>query len=152
MKNSVETINGNTFKCCSLLKAYFETQNKNLAVVEFPSSITYGSLEWLIYVFYSCLLDYGMRSKIYHQNLINTYFKHPEIFNPKYVINNQNNEQLLLDTIKNNIHPRYPNIALKKWISVSNELAKYDNLLEIIKSYKYFNELSIFICCVLDLS
>ena len=93
-------------------------------------------------MFYSCLLDYGMRSKIYHQNLINTYSSHPEIFNPRYVINNNQN---LLEILKNNVHPRYPNIAIKKWLTLSNELAKYDNLRETIKSFKSFNDLNEFV-------
>ncbi len=37
-------------------------------------------------MFYSCLLDYGMRSKIYHKNLVDTYEKYPNIFDPNYAI------------------------------------------------------------------
>ena len=40
-----------------------------LADVEFPQNISYGTNEYYLYMFYSCLLDYGMRSKIYHKNL-----------------------------------------------------------------------------------
>lgn len=132
----------NALKCSNLLKEYFSAQTDNLAFINFPKEITYASDAWLTYMFYSCLLDYGMRSKIYHQNLINTYSKHPEIFNPKYIIDNNQN---LLDILKNNVHPRYPNIALKKWLTLSNELAKYDDLLTTIKSFKNFNELNEFV-------
>ncbi len=44
-----------------LLKEYFQNQN-NLAAIEYPVNITYGTNEYFIYMFYSCLLDYGMRS------------------------------------------------------------------------------------------
>ena len=74
MKKNNEEINSiNALQCLSLLKEYFNAQEtKKIANVEFPSSITYKTEEWLYYIFYSCLLDYGIRSKIYHQNLIKT--------------------------------------------------------------------------------
>ncbi len=87
-----------------------------------------------------------MRSKIYHNNLINTYHNFKEIFNPYYVVNNFNNDSSTLQLIiKENIHPRYPNVAVNKWIGLSKELSKYDNLLEKIKSFKTFEELNRFI-------
>lgn len=45
----------------------------------------------------------------------------------------------------NNIHPRYPNIAIKKWLTLSNELIKYNNISDYLKSIKSFEELSRFI-------
>lgn len=134
-------------KVLKLLQEYFVTENiNNIAKVEFPKKIKYKSNEWLYYIFYSCLLDYGMRSKVYHKNLINTYNKYPNIFNPKYVVFNYGDSSMDLNKIiKENIHPRYPNVALNKWIKLSYILNQYDNLLEQIKSFKVFNELNLFI-------
>lgn len=116
---------------------------RELASVNFPRSIPYGTNEYYLYMFYSCLLDYGMRSKIYHNNLINTYEKYPSIFCPKYV--SQMKEAELHSIIVKNIHPRYPNVATKKWINISNELLKYDNILSYLKIMKDINELNQFI-------
>lgn len=91
-------------------------------------------------MFYSCLLDYGMCSKIYHKNLINTYKKYPSIFSPKYVSQMEENE--LHNIIVNNIHPRYPSVAIKKWINLSKELLKYDNILNHLKTIKNIDGLS----------
>ncbi|MGN0974255.1 MAG: hypothetical protein ACI4OT_05875 [Bacilli bacterium] len=124
------------------LNNYFADKER-LANVEFPKNINYGTNEYFIYMFYSCLLDYGVRSKIYHKNLINTYEKYPSIFCPKYVSQMKENE--LNDIIVNNIHPRYPNLATKKWINLSNELLKYDNILNYLKTIKNIDGLSQFI-------
>jgi len=126
---------------------YYESQDSStLATVDFPNEIEYKSNEWLIYIFYSCLLDYGMRSQNYHNNLINTYHIYPQIFNPKYVKEKfTTNKAELLNIMKNNIHPRYPNVAVDKWLNLSIELSKYDNLLDKIKEFNNFNELNLFI-------
>lgn len=124
------------------LNNYFADKER-LANVEFPKNINYGTNEYFLYMFYSCLLDYGMRSKIYHKNLINTYEKYPSIFYPKYVSQMKENE--LNNIIVNNIHPRYPNVATKKWINLSNELLKYDNILNYLKTIKNIDGLSQFI-------
>lgn len=126
---------------------YYDNKDSNtLATVDFPKSLEYKSNEWLIYIFYSCLLDYGMRSQNYHNNLINTYHIYPQIFNPNYVTTTfMTNKEKLLDIMKINIHPRYPNVAIDKWLNLSLELSKYDNLLSKIKEFKNFNELNLFI-------
>ncbi len=102
---------------------YYSNEDSNtLATVDFPKKLEYKSNEWLINIFYSCLLDYGMRSQNYHNNLINTYHLYPQIFNPKYVKENYTtNKDELLSIMKNNIHPRYPNVALDKWLNLSIE-------------------------------
>lgn len=131
-------------KCCdvvNVLNSYF-SQSKDIASIEYPVSIKYKSIDYYIYMFYSCLLDYGMRSKTYHSNLINTYYKYRELFTPSYVI--KSNEEELKNIIVNNIHPRYPNIALKKWIKLSNGLDKLD-ILNILTNIRSYNELEIFI-------
>ena len=114
-----------------------------LADVEFPQNISYGTNEYYLYMFYSCLLDYGMRSKIYHKNLIDTYKKYSRIFCPKYV--EKMSEKDLYNIIVNNIHPRYPNVAIKKWLTLSNELIKYDSIISYLKSIRSFEELNEFI-------
>lgn len=134
--------NENANKVLKLLQQYFsKEQETEIANVEYPDTIEYGSNEWLIYVFYSCLLDYGTRSKIYHKNLIDTYKKYPDIFNEK----NNFNEEKLNEIIRNNIHPRYPNVATKKWINLSKELAKYEDLKSKIQEFKCFSELENFV-------
>lgn len=115
----------------------------NLANVEFPQIINYGTNEYYIYMFYSCLLDYGMRSKVYHKNLINAYEKYPNIFSPSYVSTMSETE--LHNIIVNNIHPRYPNVATKKWITLSNELIKYVSVLDYLKNISSFDELNEFV-------
>ncbi|MCI8467114.1 MAG: hypothetical protein HFI08_02835 [Bacilli bacterium] len=126
---------------------YYSNKDSNtLATVDFPKYLEYKSNEWLIYIFYSCLLDYGMRSQNYHNNLISTYHIYPQIFNPKYVIASfTTKKEELLRIMKNNIHPRYPNVAVDKWLNLSKELSKYDNLLDKIKEFNNFNELNLFI-------
>lgn len=129
------------------LNEYYGNKDSNtLATVDFPKTIEYKSNEWLLYIFYSCLLDYGMRSQKYHDNLINTYHIYPEIFDPKYVVENYaTNKEMLLSIMKDNIHPRYPNVAVEKWIHLSLELSKYNNLLIKIKEFESFHELNLFI-------
>lgn len=124
------------------LNNHFENKVE-LANVEFPKKINYGTNEYYIYMFYSCLLDYGMRSKIYHKNLIDTYEKHSKIFCPSYV--SKISEDELHNIIVNNIHPRYTNVATRKWINLSNELIKYDSILYYLKSISNFEELNKFI-------
>lgn len=122
-------------KVIKLLHDYYKDSSETLASVDAPKSIQYASNEWLIYMFYSCLLDYGTRSKIYHKNLNITYDKYPYIFNPQYVCTNYNDKpDELLKIMKENIHPRYPNVALNKWLNLSNVLSEYSSLKdELIK-------------------
>lgn len=134
--------------CAKKLKAYY-TENAETASVIVPDTIKAKSLDYLIYIFYSCLLDYGMRSKIYHDNLVNTYQTHREIFNPGYVVSKYfNNTSELLEIIKENIHPRYPNIAVKKWIALSkfiNDNYPDNKLIQAITSLNSYSELYNFI-------
>lgn len=134
--------------CASKMKEYFTSveQDANILV---PSTITLGTTEYFLYLFYSCLLDYGMRSKIYHSNLVQTYQDYKEIFDPSYVVSHYLEEEGELFTIiKENIHPRYPNVALKKWISLSkylNDNYPGNKLKEKILSLPSYSELYRFI-------
>lgn len=129
-------------KIISLLDNYFQNE-ENIAEVEYPSSVVYGSNDYFLYMFYSCLLDYGMRSKIYHQNLIHTYMQYPYIFNPSYVVTMS--EEELKDILVHHVHPRYPNVAVKKWIVLSNKLLQYDDLIAYLKKLDSFQALDNFI-------
>ena len=127
--------------CSKYLKDYFSSIEDNSEVI-FPNSIQNKSYEYIIYIFYSCLLDYGTRSKIYHRNLVNTYNKYPFIFDPKYIVDNYiEKSDELRNIIVNNIHPRYPNVATKKWLDLSLYLNDNDNLYDKIKSVKSYQEL-----------
>lgn len=128
--------------CTKKLKDYFSGVEQD-ANVEVPKSLKIGSNNYIIYIFYSCLLDYGMRSKVYHNNLINTYNNYPNLFDPKYIVDKyKNNEDELYKIIKENIHPRYPSVALKKWLELSNYLNNHysdktlKNKITTLKSYK----------------
>ena len=138
-------MNINYCQCKKIVKCldnYFQN-NRPLEHVEFPSTIKYKTDSYYLYMFYSCLLDYGMRSKIYHQNLVKTYKNYPEIFNPDFVLSM--NEDDLRNIIVSSIHPRYPNVALKKWIELSNVLKKYESIKDILKRMNSFQELNCFI-------
>ncbi|MCH5167010.1 MAG: hypothetical protein J1F35_03870 [Erysipelotrichales bacterium] len=128
--------------CSKLLRDYY-SESQSSAEVSYPSNLNKNSESYLIYIFYSCLLDYSMRSVIYHKNLIETYNEYPYIFNPKYVVDNfTNNLDELKNIIVNNIHPRYPNVAVNKWISLSIYLNDNQDLFNRIKSIKSFDELA----------
>ena len=122
--------------CLKELKTYFEKEgNSSLAPIDYPNHIEYSSKDWIYYIFYSCLLDYGMRSKLYHEKLIKTYEIHPELFDPHYVVKTYNENQIeLLNILKEHVHPRYPNIAYQKWLKLSIWLAKCDDIVKTIES------------------
>lgn len=124
-----------------LLKEYFK-ENMTYANVSYPQSIIYGSSEYFIYIFYSCLLDYGMKSKLYHDNLIKTYYNYPNIFNPSYVILHQNELDYIL---RNSIRVRYPGIALKKWIKLSEFLMNETDLKKRLNDFESYKDMSLFI-------
>lgn len=134
--------------CALKLKEFFN-DNEEIAGVLVPDKIKINSLEYLLYIFYSCLLDYGMRSKIYHHNLANTYEAYEEIFNPEYVVSKYlDNHDELLKIMRENIHPRYPNIAAKKWLALSkfiNDNYPGEKLIETIKNLNSYSELYRFI-------
>ncbi len=143
MVDKEDTVNYN--QCINVIEClsnYFKDKEE-LANVEYPSNIQYKTNEYYLYMFYSCLLDYGMRSKIYHKNLVNAYKMYPDIFTPKYVL--EMDEKVLKDILVNNIHPRYPNVAIKKWISLSQKLVEYDNILNYLKNINSFEDLNLFI-------
>ena len=125
---------------------YSNKDSSTLATVDFPNEIEYKSNEWLIYIFYSCLLDYGMRSQNYHNNLINTYHIYPQMFDPKYVIANfTTNKDELLSIMKNNIHPRNHKIYICKFNTLYFDYENFTN--EFIKEYND-NHINLDLCQV----
>lgn len=134
--------------CAKEMKKYFSNYEQDADVL-MPEEIDVGSQDYITYIFYSCLLDYGMRSRIYHANLVNTYRRYPRIFNPQYVTQEYlDNEEELLSIIKNNIHPRYPNVAVKKWLELSkflNSNYRDTSILDGIKQLDSYKELYSFI-------
>lgn len=134
---------------CALKLKEFYSENEEIAVVLVPDKIKVNSLEYLLYIFYSCLLDYGMRSKIYHNNLVKTYEIYEEIFKPEYVVANYlDKHDELLKIMKENIHPRYPNIAVEKWLTLSkyiNDNYPGEKLIDAIGKLNSYSELYRFI-------
>lgn len=124
-----------------IFKEYFKS-NENVAIIEYPETISYKSKEYFIYLFYSCMLDYGMKSKMYHANLVATYLKYPEIFNPTYILDNSN---MLDDILRTSIHVRYPRVAKTKWLKLSEFLKNESDLKEKLYSFNSYEELSNYI-------
>lgn len=54
-------------------------------------------------------------------------------------------ESTLKDIIVNSVHPRYPNIAVKKWMQLSQELVKYNDIIKKLKSINSFEKLDFLI-------
>lgn len=132
-------------KCSKVVRTLnrFYKNKCEISNIEYPKNLEYKSNKYFLYMFYSCLLDYGMRSKLYHKNLVETYKKYPNIFDPDYVVKMK--EESLKCIIVNYIHPRYPNVAVGKWIELSKKLEQYDNILDYLKTINSFEELEYFI-------
>lgn len=144
MKNNFTIDFNKAVICTKALKDYYALKEDDTEVI-YPSTIEKNSYKYVIYIFYSCLLDYGMRSKIYHKNLVHTYKCYPDIFDPKYVVDTyKSNSGELKDIIVNNIHPRYPNVALEKWLNLSEYLNDNKDLydkIKVVNSYKDLSEI-----------
>lgn len=140
-KNKINYNLNKAIETVKIFKIYFN-DNNSIALVDYPKIIEYKSNEYFIYIFYSCMLDYGMKSIPYHNNLINTYLKYPNIFNPEFILNNSD---ILDDIIKNSMHVRYPKVAKSKWIKLSKFLYENKDLKSILYSFNTYKELSSFI-------
>jgi len=135
--------------CINCLSSYFKN-NSSDADVLVPEEIQDDVVESIYYLFYSCLLDYGMKSKIYHDHLVDTYHKHPEIFSFSTVYEKYLNtpEQLAI-IIRENIHLRYPNVAVKKWLRLvsyfHDNFENKSSLVDRIGDCKSYSQLEGFI-------
>lgn len=132
--------------CVLKLKDYFKGMDSTSSVIPIPIKINGYCKEWLEFIMYSCLLNYGVNSKRYNVNILNTYRDYEWMFNPSEVINKS--EEEVLKVVRESIHHRYPNVATKKWINLSNELTKIDNVLDKIKNFNSYIELYEFIISI----
>lgn len=119
----------NAKKSLIIMNNFFqENKDFKMANIILPSSIKPGSLEHCKYLFYSCMLNYGMKSTVLHENLQLFYEENPCLFDPKYVLNvYKYNICELADLLRSRIHVRYPNQSAKNWINLSEiMLNKYN--------------------------
>ncbi len=129
--------------CVLKLKDYFKDMESTSSVIPIPKEIILHNDEWLYFIMYSCLLNYGVKSKIYNENILNTYRDYEWMFNPKEVINHS--EEDILKIVRESIHHRYPNIATKKWRNLSYALCKIENIFNVITEFNSYIELYEFI-------
>ncbi len=111
------------------LHSYFrDAQTVRKATIELPEDIEYESRDHYLYVFYGCLLDYGVRSYHYHQRLRLAYSEFRELFNPDYILENfENDIEGLSRILSRYLRVRFPTEAAKRWFSLSEVLCrKYD--------------------------
>lgn len=132
--------------CVLKLKEYFKDMESTSSEVPAPDKVKLYSEEWLYFIMYSCLLNYGMNSKRYNVNMLNTYRDYEWMFNPKEVV--RHNEENVLEIVRESIHHRYPNIATKKWINLSKKINEIDNLVDKIKNFNSYIELYEFILSI----
>lgn len=137
IKNNVVFNLDKAVSAVRILNNYFKS-NESIAIVPYPDIVEYGSQEYFVYIFYSCLLDYGMKSNLYHKNLINTYLEYPIIFNPEYILSH---EHLLDDILRNSVHVRYRSVSKTKWLKLSEFLSHESNLKEKLYSFNTYEEL-----------
>lgn len=113
-----------------LMHNYFTNKEiENKAQVVLPNVIEHNSSQHFCYLFFSCLLNFGMRSNILHENLCLLYETNSEIFSPQYIVENySNNYTKLAKLLSSKVHIRYPNECAKRWIALSELLhANFDN-------------------------
>lgn len=132
--------------CILNLKNYFKDMESTSSEIPIPNKINLYSEEWLYFIMYSCLLNYGMNSIRYNENIINTYNNYRWMFNPKELIKHKDEE--ILKIVRESIHHRYPNVATNKWINLSRKLNDIDNLLDKIKNFNNYSELYEFISSI----
>ena len=98
------------------------------ATISLPEGLEWGSREHFLYLFYGCLLDYGMKSSFYHKNLKKAYKEKPELFEPVYIVETfQRHVQDLAVFLKNFVRIRFPNEGARRWLSLSEILLKKYN-------------------------
>ena len=106
------------------MHAFFANKNiQEQAQVVIPNSIELRSVEHYRYLFYSCLLNYGMKSTTLHENLRHLYEQYSHLFSPNYIVELYSNSYTELAAIlRSYIHVRYPNECAKRWIDLSTLL------------------------------
>lgn len=103
------------------MHSYFASKSiQGQAQVVVPPSIELHSAAHYRFLFYSCLLDYGMRSRVLHENLLLLYEQHPYLFSPSYIMNNYSDTHVgLAALLRSYTHVRYPNECARRWIGLS---------------------------------
>ena len=128
-----------------VLHSYFrDAQTVKKATIELPNDIEYGSKEHYLYIFYGCLLDYGVKSYYYHQRLKRAYSEFRELFSPDYILENFKNDiEILSKVLSRYLKVRFPIEAAKRWYSLSEVLClKYKcDPRNLIKKATTLNEL-----------
>ena len=84
------------------------------AEVILPERIERGSIENYKYLFYNCMLNYGMKSSVLYENLMKLYQSNPLLFSPEYICNTYaGNYGALADILRSFVHVRYHNQCAK---------------------------------------
>lgn len=126
------------------MHTYFADKDiQGQAQIVVPASIELYSATHYRYLFYSCLLNYGMKSSVLHENLVHLYEKRSNLFLPGYIIETYSNDYVeLADILRSYIHVRYPNECAKRWIGLSTILhTQYqDNPQEMFKGKSTYYE------------
>ena len=110
------------------LHEFFSTTDSLTATITPPEELEWASKEHFLYLFYGCLLDYGMKSSIYHENLKKAYKKKPDLFDPHYIVETfQGNVKDLAVVLKELVRVRFPNEGARRWLSLSKILREKYN-------------------------
>lgn len=114
----------NARECLKIMDEYFSKLDiSTKATVLLPASIVKGSDLHYRYLFYSCLLNYGMKSSVLHENLLHLYESMPLLFSSKYIYENYLEScDELAEILRLFVHVRYPNQCAKNWIFLSTLL------------------------------
>ncbi|MGD2249404.1 MAG: hypothetical protein PVF58_13430 [Candidatus Methanofastidiosia archaeon] len=107
------------------LHEFFSTTDSLTATITPPEELEWKSKEHFLYLFYGCLLDYGMRSSIYHENLKKAYTQKPDLFDAQHIVETfQENIKGLAAVLKELVRVRFPNEGARRWLSLSETLLK----------------------------
>jgi endonuclease III len=110
------------------LHEFFSATDSLTATITPPEELEWESKEHFLYIFYGCLLDYGMKSSIYHENLKKAYKQKPDLFDPRYIVETfQRNVQDLAAVLKDLVRVRFPNEGARRWLSLSEILLEKYN-------------------------
>lgn len=133
-----------------LMQQYFADKNINEeATVTLPKGIIQGSDLHYRYLFYSCLVNYGVKSTLLHKNLIRLYEQNPLIFSPSYICETYANDYALLtDVLRSFLNMRYPNQCAKNWFCLSDILHTqyHDNPKELFANKSSYYEFYDAVC------
>ncbi|NOZ81929.1 MAG: hypothetical protein GXO63_02145 [Candidatus Micrarchaeota archaeon] len=124
---------------------YFKSERTiERATIELPNNIKWGSKEHFLYIFYGCLLDYGVKSSYYHKRLRSAYLVHPSLFNPEFIVKKFTHDiNKLAEVLRSYLGVRFPTEAAKRWLALSYVLySRYNgNPKNLIKASQNFNDL-----------